>query len=244
MTKPSAATAYSRDQAQVYDSRRFATRAGKRVHGVELDLLLWGLGHLPKREAACRVLEIGCGTGRLLVEARGRGYQVDGADASPDMIDKLREKIDAKNESIELMVADAAKLPCEENSYDAVYSIRLLNQTESPEYALRIVDEALRVTKPGGYVLIEYCNYYRPRLGTAAKKTTTRLRPAEVVGAGRRAGGELVAHRGGFFFGMQSYSVVPAALVGLVDGVDRIFSRIFPRLCARSYVLFRKAAGK
>ena len=39
------------------------------------------------------VLDAGCGTGRLLAPLRERGFDVDGCDASPDMIDRARQHV-------------------------------------------------------------------------------------------------------------------------------------------------------
>lgn len=39
------------------------------------------------------VLDAGCGTGRLLARLRERGFDVDGCDASPDMIERCRQRV-------------------------------------------------------------------------------------------------------------------------------------------------------
>lgn len=235
MPQPSAKTAYTHDQAIKYDDQRFTGPSGRAIHQAELGCLMSMLRRVEKN---ARVLEVGCGTGRLLVDAHAAGYRVDGADASPDMLERLRAKLDALGYSADFQIAEAAKLPHETGSYDAVYAIRLLNQTESAGYALSIVDEMLRVARPGGYVLVEFVNAYRPRLAGAK---TVRLKPRDVAARGRDAGGVVVKHLGAFFLSMHAYRAVPKALVGVVAGLDAALSAAFPRLCARSYVLFRKS---
>ena len=86
---------------------------------------------------AC-ILEVGCGTGRLIVDARAEGYNISGLDASPHMLEQLRAKF-GPDENIETVVGEAAKIPQPDETYDAVYAIRVLNQTESPAYALDAV---------------------------------------------------------------------------------------------------------
>lgn len=236
----SVTTAYSREQAEEYDDLRFRHPAGQRIHNSELRLLLWGLGHVDRDG---RILEVGCGTGRLLLAAREHGYRVEGADASADMLNMLRRKLGADAQSLPLHVGEAAHLPHEDGTFDMVYAIRLLNQTESPEYALSTVREMMRITRAGGFVLAEFISRHRPQWGTAKGRTTTRLSPADVAAAGREAGGSVVETRGAFFLGMQSLQASPKALLGATDMVNRGLGRLLPRMCARVYMLLRKDKG-
>jgi len=229
-------TAYSQSEAAVYDERRFTTEAGRRIHGCERDLLLRALRRLPKGGT---VLEVGCGTGRLLCEVLNAGYKVDGVDASGAMLEQLKKKIGAGTD-LRLIVSEAGSLPIPAEDYDFVYCIRLLNQTESPGYALDVVSEMFRVTRPGGFVLVEFVNDFRPRWGAARKASTTRLRPAQVVDRAMRHGGRMVSCSGAFFFGMQAYQHSPKLLLPWVDRCDRALTRLMPRLTSRPYIEFAK----
>lgn len=59
---------------------------GRSVHG-ELDFVE---RRLPNR--TLRILDAGCGTGRLAIEAARRGHRVTGVDLDPDMIERARSK--------------------------------------------------------------------------------------------------------------------------------------------------------
>lgn len=229
-------TAYAADNASTYDQLRTIDPASKRIHGFDRDILLWALAHMPPGGQA---LEVGCGTGRMLTEGLAAGYRVSGVDGSGPMLEQLKSKIAGDQTAPELILAEAAKIPRPDSSYDLVYTIRLLNQTESVEYALTVVDEMMRLAKPGGHVLVEFVNAYRPQLG-AGRRPTVRLKPAQVAARGQAAGGMVLARRGSFLLSMQAYKAAPTALLGLVSGLDRALSWLLPRLCARSYVLFRK----
>lgn len=228
-------TAYTVEQAREYDHRRFVPRSGQEIHESEFRQLRRALQYV---SSGASVLEVGCGTGRLLVPLQESGYRVDGADASGAMIDQLRKKLASDAEDVELLLAEAAEIPKPDGTYDLVYAIRLLNQTESPEYALDVVREMVRLAKPGGYVLVEYVNHYRPRWG-AARKHTTRLKPAEVCARAARSGAECVYQSGCFALSMQVYHKIPQFLLRPVAFADRVLSRIFPRFCSRCYVLLR-----
>ena len=232
-------TAYDQSQAQEYDAFRFVEKSGLAIHAAEKACLFRAL---KKVDPNAYVLEVGCGTGRLLVELEAMGYKVDGADASGPMLEQTKAKFTNSSRQPELMLCGAADLPAEDNTYDMTYSIRLLNQTESPEYALRVVKEIVRVTKPGGYCLIEFMNESRPRLGKNKRKST-RLVPKDALQAAQEAGGELVHWDGAFFTSMQAYHAVPGFLLGLVSYSDRLLSAISPRLCSRTYLMVRKQAN-
>jgi len=233
-------TAYSQSEASVYDDKRFTLPSGKRIHQFELDQLLWGVGHV---EHDAKMLEVGCGTGRLLIELLRREKNVKGLDASNPMLEQLRAKLGDARLHAELFYGEAAKTEMADNEFDLVYSIRVLNQTDSPQYALDAVHEMIRLTKPGGYILAEFVNDYRPRWGKSAhpkREKTTRLRPHQVAEAGKLAGADLVGFRGCFFLGMQAYLFSPQPLLPMVSIADRFLSAMFPRLCARTYALFCK----
>lgn len=61
----------------------------------------------------------------------------------------------------------------EDNSIDLVYSIRLLRPTKSRDDALRVVDEMLRITRPGGYMLVGVSE----RVSAAAWRCSQAIRP-------------------------------------------------------------------
>ena len=195
-----ARTAYTKEQADIYDIKRFSTAGGIRIHETELEILRSALNYIPINS---NILEVGCGTGRFIIETSSMGYQVNGLDASPSMLEKLKEKTEGLGKVINLRVGDADNLPYDDQSYDFVYSIRVLNQTESSHYALKVISEMLRVTKPGGFVLVEFVNARRPRIGRNNTKTT-RLTYEQVTKAGIYNESSVIEIRGAFLFGMGS----------------------------------------
>lgn len=234
--QPAAPTAYVGRSAANYDDRRFSSYTGQIMHAGEWACLADALRRVSKDSS---ILEVGCGTGRMLLDARKRGYRVAGLDASPDMLEILRSKAQDQYPDLDLHLGEAAVLPFDDETFDLVYAIRVLSPVKSREYALRVIDEMLRITRPGGYVLAEFQNVYRPRIGNA-RKPSLRFRPREVAERGRAAGANVAAYRGAFFVSMQAYWLVPTPLVGPFGSIDRLLSRLMPRLCARAYVLFHK----
>jgi len=229
-------TAYTKEQADNYDVKRFATVGGMCIHEMELEILRWALNYIPKNS---NILEVGCGTGRFIVETSFMGYKVDGLDASPTMLEKLKEKTKNLGNLISLRVGEAAELPYNNNSYDFVYSIRLLNQTESVRYALNTVAEMLRVTKPRGFALVEFVNARRPRIGRNKTKTT-RLTCKQIIEIAIENKSMVVDVKGGFFFGMGAIDKFGERKVRVISWLDRKMARLFPKYCSRIYVLLKK----
>jgi ubiquinone/menaquinone biosynthesis C-methylase UbiE len=98
-----------------------------------------------------RVLDIGCGTGLNFEPSLARiGAQgsLVGVDLTPEMLDRARKRIARQGwGNVELVEADAADLPFEDESFSAVCSTLALSIV--PDWR-RGVAEAWRVLKPSG----------------------------------------------------------------------------------------------
>lgn len=98
-----------------------------------------------------RVLDAGCGTGRMTRLLADRGLAVSGIDLSPGMLAMARRDYP----DLELREGSLLDLPFEDDAYDGVllwYSLIHLTADELP-VALR---EVVRVVRPGGYVLTAF----------------------------------------------------------------------------------------
>jgi len=108
------------------------------------------------------VLEAGCGTGLILSRVASMAKRAVGTDISAGMLEKATEK------GLEVVQADLAELPFEDNSFDTVYSFKVLAHVVHIEKALHEMD---RVTRPGGHMVLEFYNRYSLR--TLVKKLKT-----------------------------------------------------------------------
>jgi arsenite methyltransferase len=119
---------------------------------------------LPER---ARALEIGCGTGAISrIIARCPGVEtVVGVDPSPVLIAKAREIArDVTNVSFEK--GDGSDLPVESASFDAVVVHRVLSHVPGPE---RVLAEAFRVVRPGGWLALFDGDYATITVATGAE---------------------------------------------------------------------------
>lgn len=98
--------------------------------------------------AGGRVLDAGCGPGRLVGELRRLGLGVVGADISPAMIERAR----ALFPDLRFDVAPLGELPYDDNSFDGLITWYSLIHTH-PRDLPRTLTELVRVLRPGGHLL-------------------------------------------------------------------------------------------
>jgi ubiquinone/menaquinone biosynthesis C-methylase UbiE len=127
--------------APVYDEKH--GRSCEPAHRFVVDWAA-GAGLQPRT-----VLDIGCGTGRLLKEVHGRwpGSRLWGVDPAEGMIEQARRQIPHAT----LSVGRAEALPLEDSSIDLVVSTTSFGHWADQAAGLR---EVARVLRPGGSCLI------------------------------------------------------------------------------------------
>lgn len=112
-----------------------------------------------------RLLDVACGTGDLSIDAARRHSRIHitGIDFVYEMLDAGKEKVEKKGlgSRIALMQSDAMELPFCDNSFDVVavaFGIRNMPDRE------RALKEMLRVTAPGGSVMVLEMTFIQNRL--------------------------------------------------------------------------------
>jgi SAM-dependent methyltransferase len=119
---------------------------------------------------AARCLEIGVGTGRIGLPLAQAGVPMVGVDLSPAMVAVLVAKDAA---ALPVAVADARALPFPAATFDAVLACHVLHLVE---FWADVVDEAIRVLRPGGRLLVS-------QGGTPGDETKIKLLRAELAAA-------------------------------------------------------------
>ncbi len=114
------------------------------------------------RRSGRRILEIGVGTGLSLGDYDD-GNEVTGIDLSPEMIARARERARALAHVRTLALMDAHDLAFEDQTFDVVVAQFVITLVQHPE---RVLDEAFRVTAPGGTIIL--VNHFRSEHGLAA----------------------------------------------------------------------------
>jgi SAM-dependent methyltransferase len=93
-----------------------------------------------------RVLEVGCGKGRFLQTVREVHPETEcsGVDISPALLAEVPDGIGT-------MIGSLERIPASDSDFDVVFSVEAIEHSSNPAAA---VDEMIRVTKPGGWVVV------------------------------------------------------------------------------------------
>src|SRR4051812_14717653 len=99
-----------------------------------------------------RLVDLGCGTGRLCVHFAARGYDCVGVDLSDEMLAKARENAAAAGVRVEWVRAnlvDLGELPAASCDYAACL-FSTLGMVRGAENRSTVVANAFRLLRPGG----------------------------------------------------------------------------------------------
>jgi tRNA (uracil-5-)-methyltransferase TRM9 len=96
-----------------------------------------------------KILDLGCGTGRLYEIFKDKNIDYAGIDFSENLIQIAKEKY-----GNHFQVADILILPFSDNYFDSVWSIAVLHHIPSDELRRRVLTEIKRILKPNGRVII------------------------------------------------------------------------------------------
>ncbi|KRE56443.1 class I SAM-dependent methyltransferase [Phycicoccus sp. Soil748] len=122
-----------------------------------------------------RVLDAGCGAGRMMPVLAGHGCRVEGVDLSPEMVRRSRRD----HAAYPAQVASLADLPFPDDCFDGVFS--WYSTIHTPDADLPVVlHELRRVLGPGGLLLAAFQSGHGVR---------------DVSGSYRSHGHDVVLHR-------------------------------------------------
>jgi SAM-dependent methyltransferase len=108
-----------------------------------------------------RVLEIGCGVGRLIKPLREKFAIVDGIDFSQKMVDLSYEYL----RSGRVWKNDGRTLPMADATYDFIFSFTVFQHIRSSIVLASYLREMFRVVRPGGYVRFQLHDLSDPTFG-------------------------------------------------------------------------------
>ncbi|MCX6763421.1 MAG: class I SAM-dependent methyltransferase [Candidatus Moranbacteria bacterium] len=110
-----------------------------------------------------KILDYGCGNGRLLELFIGKNIEYFGADVSRKLINTAKNKYISNNIKFQKINSGQVILPFPDNYFNTVYSIAVFHHLPSSELRLKIAKELYRTTQPGGHIIITIWNLWQKR---------------------------------------------------------------------------------
>jgi 2-polyprenyl-3-methyl-5-hydroxy-6-metoxy-1,4-benzoquinol methylase len=104
---------------------------------------------LPRPWPGAQVLDIGCGSGRFLAWARWAGWRCIGTDVDPLAVSQAREQ------GLDVLHCDVRDVGEIGRTFDAITISHVIEHVHEPR---RLLQDARRLLKPGGYFWIETPN--------------------------------------------------------------------------------------
>lgn len=198
--------------ARAYDELRFGGGSGAWVSDREINLALSLVPPSP------RVLDLGCGTGRL-TRALAQHSRAFGMDAAGAMLAVARQESHS-----DFIQGDAFSLPFANASFDAVTALRLVFHFARLDLLMK---EMRRVLAPGGVMVFDtYLWSPRAWLPLDRRRWGAGIfvhAPSEVEGCARALGLRVLAREPSFLFSPYLYRRLPLRVV-------RFLARLEPHL--------------
>jgi len=118
---------------------------------------------------ASRVLDLGCGYGRVAVPLAAAGHQVAGLDLSRTMIEAAQKNAAAAGVRIPFVVRSMTELPYDDATFDVVLCLwSAFHELLEPDAQSVAIHEMWRVLAGGGFGLVEGPPYTSPTAGEIA----------------------------------------------------------------------------
>lgn len=115
------------------------------IHTIHVQMLRKALRSIRKG----RILDFGCGTGRISRWLESQRWDVFGVDISTGMLTKTKEL--TSSSAISILQFDGLRLPFRSNQVDAAITVYVLQYAmRNPDSLVFIANELLRVLKPNG----------------------------------------------------------------------------------------------
>lgn len=148
-----------------------------------------------------KVLDLGCGNGRLFSMLKDKNIRYVGIDSSEKLIEIAKSKYQGEN--LKFLVVEALRLPFSDNSFNKIFSIAVLHHIPSDDFRLESLKEAQRILKARGLLILTVWNLRQNKAGPGLLLKYTILRilgkseldPGDIFYPWKSSKGEILAQR-------------------------------------------------
>ena len=193
--------------------------------------LVRALRSIDSNAATAKVLDVGCGKGASLMSLLRLGFtptNLSGVDIRPEQIAFTRSQLPMSA----IQCADASWLKFADNTFDITHASAMFLQVPDEVLSRRIAAEMVRVTKPGGHILVSDWRYSKP--GSPEFKAVDKKRIARLFSVGNHTTvqgvfpGQMIPPVGRFFSERlpSLYFLVRAVFPFLVGRVTTVLQKV------------------
>lgn len=187
------------------------------------------------------VLDAGCGTGVIASRLADRDYDVTGLDPSDGMLEHLRQR----DPRVEAVHGSATAMPFADGRFDLTFCVAVMHHIADPQEVNEALVEMVRVTRPGGLVLVWDHNprnpYWKHLMARVPQDDgSERLIPEAEIVRGLADGGARVESS-------RRLGMVPDFVPPSMLGAAQIFEKAIEKLpgarifCAHNVVIARRS---
>ncbi len=98
-----------------------------------------------------RLLDVGCGAGFFMAEARKHGWEVEGVEILPSAVEYARKEFNLK-----VHIGEIAELPLPDGHYDVITMWETIEHLQNP---MAILEQVNRLLRPGGLLALSTPNF-------------------------------------------------------------------------------------
>lgn len=135
---------------------------------------------LARRWQTGKLLNIGCAHGPDFMPFKD-SFELHGSDISGKMLEMAQKYATKYNFSVNLTLADAARFPYANNSFDHAIAVAVYHHIEGQSERRHALRELYRVLKPGGEAFITVWNHRQPGFWLRGKDTRVSWRTGEDI---------------------------------------------------------------
>ncbi len=148
-----------------------------------------------------KVLDLGCGNGRLFSMLKDKNVKYVGIDSSEKLIEIAKSKYQGEN--LKFLVVEALRLPFSDNSFNKIFSIAVLHHIPSDDFRIEFLKEARRVLQSKGLLILTVWNLRQNKAGPGLLLKYTILRilgkskldPGDIFYPWKNPEGKILAQR-------------------------------------------------
>lgn len=115
-----------------------------------------------------KILDTGCGNGRLVKLFSDVNIDYTGLDNSVELIKRAKDNFPAVN----FVLGDILNLPFSDSSFDVVFCLGVLHHFPGKEFRQKALKEIRRVLKSNGFLMLSNWHYFSPKMFSRLLKST------------------------------------------------------------------------